>query len=63
MGRKQINHSSNKDSIAHRKEQKIQKSHGTFKKCTLLDYLVDKSLAPPNLDKYKQKVIQSLKNK
>lgn len=34
MGRKQINHSSNKDNIANRKEQKIQKSNGTFKKCT-----------------------------
>lgn len=56
MGRKQMNHSSNRDNIANRKEQKTQKSHGIFKK-------LDKTLRPPDLSKFKSKVLQSLKNK
>lgn len=51
-----MNHSSNRDNIANRKEQKAQKSHGIFKK-------LDKTLRPPDLSKYKNKVLQSLKNK
>ena len=47
-----------------RKQQKIQKASGTFKKSTyLINLVTNKTNKPPDLSKFKAKKIQSLLNK
>ena len=63
MGRKQQAHNNNKEHIKNRKEQRIQKSAGTFKKRNFTHKVVDKGMRPPDLSKFKTKMIKSLKDK